>query len=163
MDQSDSNNDKIGSESNFKDLVNLGFASLAVRADKMALNEYNQSITQMRTLIEHSIRKINLKMEKTKLLEKVRFQEIEKTRKERVDQKLNLIRIKKGIAELEQKYDNDSNKELLDELKTLINSNHNFEKKEENLFVDDLEDSPKQSDDLPISIKDSKKYRYWSP
>lgn len=150
-------------ESNFKDLVNLGFASLAVRADKMALNEYNQSILQMKTLIEHSIRKVNLKMEKLKIFEKVRFQEIEKTKKERVDQKLNLIRIKKGVEELEQKYNNSNNKELFDELKTLINSNHSFEKKEENLFVDDLEDNTKENDDLPLSIKDSKKYRHWAP
>lgn len=55
--QSDLDIDNTGNESAFKNLVNLGFASLAIRADRVALNEYSQSINQMKTLIEHSMKK----------------------------------------------------------------------------------------------------------
>lgn len=148
-------------ESAFKNLVNLGFASLAIRADKVSLNEYSQTINQMKTLIEHSVKKVNLKMEKLKILEKVRFQEIEKTKKQRIDHDLNLLRIKKGVDDLEQKYNN--NKELFDDLRALINANYTFEKKAQHQGDDKPDIKNKEADDLPVSIKDNKKYRYWSP
>lgn len=159
--QSDLDIDNTGNESAFKNLVNLGFASLAIRADRVALNEYSQSINQMKTLIEHSMKKVNLKMEKLKILEKVRFQEIEKTKKQRIDHNLNLLRIKKGVDELQQKYNN--NTELFDDLRALINANYTFDKKGEHQDDNEADRSIKEAEDLPVSIKDNKKYRYWSP
>ncbi|SGZ40481.1 uncharacterized protein HGUI_02681 [Hanseniaspora guilliermondii] len=159
--QSDLDIDNPGNESAFKNLVNLGFASLAIRADKMALNEYSQTIKQMKILLEHSIKKVNLKMEKLKILEKVRFQEIEKTKKERIEHKLNLLRIKKGVDVLEQKYSD--NKELFDDLRALINEKYTFEKKGEHQGDNEADKTSKETDDLPVSITDNSKYRYWSP
>lgn len=100
-------------------------------------------------------------MEKLKILEKVRFQEIEKTKKQRIDHNLNLLRIKKGVDELQQKYNN--NTELFDDLRALINTNYTFDKKGEHQDDNEADRSIKEAEDLPVSIKDNKKYRYWSP
>lgn len=153
--------------SNFNELVNLGFTSLAIRADKMAVNEYTSFILEMATLIENNIEKINLKIKKNDVLEKLKFKEIEKLQKERLDFKLEKMRIKQGIEGLKNKYNSDQqHDELFQELADLVNKDCNFEKREvpladqatEKLRSEGLADD---DDELPLSVKSPAKYRYW--
>ncbi|XBW37256.1 hypothetical protein QEN19_002839 [Hanseniaspora menglaensis] len=170
-------NENEKSENNFNQLVNLGFTSLAIRADKMALNEHANFISEMSSLIEINIKKINLKIKKNSVLEALRAKEIEKLEKERLDFKLDKLRVNQGLVSLKQKYNADNiNDELFRELSDLINKNCEYEKKEsENASIltesvetasfnggSNINNQITDDDNIPISVLNPSKYRYWS-
>ncbi|KAL6929115.1 hypothetical protein ACO0SA_002455 [Hanseniaspora valbyensis] len=158
-------------------LVNMGFISLAIRADKMALNEYCDFISEMSTLIENNIKKIDLKMKKNSILVKLKLKEIEKLEEQKLAFNLDKVRINNGIESLKAKYNIDNkNDELFKEFSDLINKNYEYEKKSNNSesektqanqygnndVTDQKVENDVDEDELPLSVKNPSKYRYWT-
>ncbi|OBA28718.1 SWIRM-domain-containing protein [Hanseniaspora valbyensis NRRL Y-1626] len=177
MKQEENNGSTIQETSNFEKLVNMGFISLAIRADKMALNEYCDFILEMSTLIENNIKKIDLKMKKNSILVKLKLKEIEKLEEQKLAFKLDKVRINNGIESLKAKYNIDNkNDELFKEFSDLINKNYEYEKKPNNSesentqtnqygnndVTDQKVENDVDEDELPLSIKNPSKYSYWT-
>lgn len=173
----ENNGSTVQETSNFDKLVNMGFTSLAIRADKMALNEYCDFILEMSTLIENNIKKIDLKMKKNSILVKLKLKEIEKLEEQKLAFNLDKVRINNGIESLKAKYNIDNkNDELFKEFSDLINKNYEYEKKPttsesekpqtnqygSNDLTDQKVENDVDEDELPLSVKNPSKYRYWT-